>query len=190
MQISRRKSRYGKSYGLVPDYFADSVTDIDFRELKRLGIRYIALDVDQTLGHNHASELTPDVTKFLTDQVAAGRIEGIAIASNSFRDLTKIAGTLDAQIVRASVLVRKPRKCYYARLLSLMGCSPNEIAMVGDRLLTDILGGNRSGLTTVLVRPSGPELLIDKLVLRQFWGKQYLRRHRGRTANRSTIEVR
>lgn len=34
-----------------------------------------------------------------------------------------------------------------------MGLAPNETIMVGDQLMTDVYGGNRQGLYTVLVLP-------------------------------------
>lgn len=32
-----------------------------------------------------------------------------------------------------------------------MGLKPHEVAMIGDRPLSDILGGIRAGMTTILV---------------------------------------
>ncbi len=34
-----------------------------------------------------------------------------------------------------------------------MNLSPNEVVVVGDQLFTDVLGGNRTGLHTILVVP-------------------------------------
>ena len=34
-----------------------------------------------------------------------------------------------------------------------MGCTSAETAIVGDQIFTDILGGNRAGVTTLLVEP-------------------------------------
>lgn len=177
MQISRRKQKFGKSFGLVPDYFADSLLTVDYNVLKRSGVKFVALDVDQTMTHNHAMTLTNDMIGFFKAKLSDGTLEGIFIASNSRRDLSGIAAALNAGIIRATSTTRKPGKNYYKKLLDAAGCSPAEIAMIGDRLLTDVLGGNRAGLFTILVDPTGPDLFIDRLLLRRFWGRQYLRRH-------------
>jgi predicted HAD superfamily phosphohydrolase YqeG len=34
-----------------------------------------------------------------------------------------------------------------------MEVKPAEVAVIGDQIFTDVLGGNRSGLYTILVKP-------------------------------------
>lgn len=179
MQASRRRRKYGKSHGLVPDYFADSVRSIDYGLLQEHGVRFIALDVDQTLTHNHELRLTEEAADFLNQQVRHGMIEGIFIASNSRRNLDEMAEMVRAGRVRATRLIRKPGRRYYRRLLELAKCRPGEIAMVGDRLFTDILGGNRAGMMTIMVNPYGPDLWIDRMTRMRSLETRYLKRHRG-----------
>lgn len=178
MQISRSRRNNGKAQGLVPDYFADGVMDIDFSALRDAGIRTVALDVDQTLADHQGIAVTPRIAEYLNQLVADGIIEELIIASNSVRDLSAFTGTLSAKIVVASRTIRKPMRRYFGKVCEVAGREPQEIAMVGDRIFTDIMGGNRAGLVTVLVAPHGPDMLFDRLVLRRFWGKMYLGRHR------------
>ena len=44
-----------------------------------------------------------------------------------------------------------------ARVIESLALEPHHVAMVGDRLFTDVLCGNRLGLYTVLVRPVGED---------------------------------
>jgi hypothetical protein len=178
MQISRPREDNGKANGLVPDYFSDGVLNIDFNTLREQGVRKVALDVDQTLAHHQGIEVTPEIAEYLNKQVADGVIEEIIIASNSLRDLSAFSERLDAKIVVASARVRKPRRKYFDEVCRVAGCKPNEMAMVGDRVLTDILGGNKAGFVTVLVAPHGPDMWLDRLILRRFWGARYLKRHK------------
>lgn len=178
MQPSRRRRAQGKSHGFVPDYFAASVDTIEYETLRRQGVRYIALDVDQTLTHNRAMQLDEHVADALNGLVRAGVIDGIFIASNSRRNLDEVAGILRAQRVRATRLIRKPGKHYYRRLMRLAKCVPQEIAMIGDRLFTDVLGGNRAGLVTIMVDPNGPDMWLDRLTRLRKIEKRYLKRHR------------
>ncbi len=61
----------------------------------------------------------------------------------------------------------KPRRGALRRALSVMGTAPETTALVGDQLFTDILGGNRLGLYTILVRPqSRKEFVLTRLVRR------------------------
>jgi putative hydrolase of the HAD superfamily len=57
----------------------------------------------------------------------------------------------------------KPSTRIFEYAMGEVGLDPSECVMVGDRLDTDILGGNRAGMTTVLMRtvreqePAGDE---------------------------------
>jgi len=49
------------------------------------------------------------------------------------------------------VIIGKPEPVLFEMALQAMGCRPDHTAMLGDRLETDILGGQRAGLKTILV---------------------------------------
>jgi 4-nitrophenyl phosphatase len=65
------------------------------------------------------------------------------------------AGAVLAAIEVASgvkpVVMGKPEPGLFTAALGRIGASPQETAIIGDRLETDILGGQRCGLTTILV---------------------------------------
>jgi uncharacterized protein len=73
------------------------------------------------------------------------------------RDLKTLKEDVGASgVVHPSGVLAKPFAVYYRRALKTHGLQPNEVAMVGDRYLQDILGGNGAGLWTILVRRLGP----------------------------------
>jgi len=43
------------------------------------------------------------------------------------------------------------------KVINNSGFKLNEIAIIGDQILTDIVGGNKMGITTVLVNPSSDD---------------------------------
>lgn len=174
---STELARYGAS-ALMPDFFADSILDIDFAALRKLGVRYLVLDVDHTLAAYRAIELSPPVVAFLRQLRARRLIDRLYIASNSRRDLQPIARSIGAEIVRPGRLQRKPSRAFYRKLLRTIGCRPAEAVMVGDKLINDVWGGNRAGMYTVLVKPIGPDILIDRILLRRYWGERFLRKRR------------
>ena len=47
----------------------------------------------------------------------------------------------------------KPRKKNFIKILDLYKYDLSEVAIIGDQLVTDIYGGNKVGITTVLVNP-------------------------------------
>ena len=65
------------------------------------------------------------------------------------------AGAVQAAITAATgvspVIVGKPEPTMLSIGLRLLGCAPQEAAIVGDRLDTDIVGGQRAGMVTILV---------------------------------------
>jgi 4-nitrophenyl phosphatase len=65
------------------------------------------------------------------------------------------AGAFQAAITAATgikpLIVGKPEPTMVSIGLRLLGCAPQEAAMVGDRLDTDVVGGQRAGVVTILV---------------------------------------
>jgi uncharacterized protein len=51
----------------------------------------------------------------------------------------------------------KPRRSALRRVLAELKLPHQEVALIGDRLFTDVIAGNRLGLFTVLVKPIDPQ---------------------------------
>lgn len=49
----------------------------------------------------------------------------------------------------------KPSVKGFRRAMEQAGAGPEETAMLGDKLLTDVLGARRSGITALMVEPLG-----------------------------------
>jgi HAD superfamily phosphatase (TIGR01668 family) len=60
------------------------------------------------------------------------------------------ATPLDLKFVHQA---RKPRNAPFRKAMSMLGLSGQETIVVGDQMMTDVYGGNRMGLFTVLVLP-------------------------------------
>ena len=48
---------------------------------------------------------------------------------------------------------KKPRKNKFLTVLKTFDYDLSEVAIIGDQLMTDIYGGNKVGITTILVNP-------------------------------------
>jgi hypothetical protein len=135
---------------LRPTYLIDGdITDIDLAAFKQDGIKGIVLDLDSTLIAPRAGLLTEAAAKWLADACADFKI---AVVSNNKRDeyIRKVANHLSIPVYgRAG----KPGCNTLLTVLSKMGIKPKEAVLVGDRPLTDILGGQRAGMKTALVYP-------------------------------------
>ena len=89
----------------------------------------------------------------------------MCVASNTRnnRRLEQLARDLQIDFVKGVV---KPRRGGLTRAMAAIGTTPSNTAVIGDQIFTDVLGGNRTGLLTILVRP------IDK---REFFGTRISR---------------
>jgi putative hydrolase of the HAD superfamily len=71
------------------------------------------------------------------------------------REILKDVGILDffdAVVVSTDVGCSKPDERIFRIALEKLGVEPNEAIMVGNRISTDILGGNKTGMKTVLLK--------------------------------------
>jgi len=62
-----------------------------------------------------------------------------------------IMAFLEAATEQKPLIIGKPETGIYRQALALLGATPDETVMLGDRLETDILGGHRAGLKTICV---------------------------------------
>lgn len=145
-----------------PSSFAESIFDIDFVGLKARGIKGVLFDLDNTLvprGERVASE----ELKIWIKTVLALGIK-ICIISNNWTARGKaIADALGVPLVAKAL---KPRRRAFYQALHILGTKPSETAVVGDQLFTDILGGNRLNLYTILVPPTSSSDMVHTKVLR------------------------
>jgi HAD superfamily phosphatase (TIGR01668 family) len=150
---------------LCPRYTATALELITPAWLGAAGIRAVILDMDNTLVAWHEEDIRPEVESWIASLREAGF--QLCVASNTHRPrrLRRLAGRLQ---VLCAPRVAKPRRGGFLRAMAAMGAAPGETAVVGDQVLTDIWGGNRCGLLTLLVSPLSPrEFVGTRLVSRQ-----------------------
>jgi HAD superfamily phosphatase (TIGR01668 family) len=141
----------------------DSIYDINLSHLKLMGIKGIITDLDNTLLAWHSSEITPTVEQWISDV----RNEGLKIAivsNNSTARVEELSAQLGGVICIAKAI--KPRRGAFRSIAGQFNLAPHEIAVVGDQLFTDVLGGNRSGMYTILVNPISKQEFIGTKIMR------------------------
>ncbi len=133
----------------VPAHAAESLHMIDLNRLWSGGKRLILLDVDHTIVKWKAEEFAPEIL----DWVAAAKTMGfdLCIISNTRRParLGRLSEKLDISTVRGRF---KPSRAMFRLALIKFKRKPEEAVMIGDQLITDILGANRSGIHAIWVR--------------------------------------
>ena len=168
----------------LPHWMVRHFLEIDFVKLAQLGIRYLCLDVDNTLLPQTAEKIDSAVVRRLQEIRANGLVRDLCLLSNiiwtrgerRFR-LMRLARDLEIPLVYgASFWTRKPSGRPFQWALSSMGALPGETAMVGDQIFSDVVGGNRMGLFTILVRPMSGDHWTTTLVGRR-WSEALFFRH-------------
>nr|WP_240495890.1 YqeG family HAD IIIA-type phosphatase [Thermoanaerobacterium sp. R66] len=138
---------------LIPDMYANSIYDIDFENLKKRGITSLIFDIDNTLVPQKV--LNPDrkvinLFKFLKSK----GFKVCLISNNTTKRVNNF--TKDTGVKGISWAI-KPRKSAFYKALEMLDSTPDETAIIGDQIFTDIFGGHRVGLFTILVRPLSSE---------------------------------
>ncbi len=147
-----------------PTLQADHVTDITSDFLAERGIRALILDLDNTLVPWHGREVDARISEWISELQRSGT--RLCIVSNTHRPgrLKDLAMRLGVQWVPSG---GKPRRRGFLRAMEAMESSVEVTAVIGDQVMTDIWGGNRCGLLTILVAPLSPrEFIGTKLISR------------------------
>jgi uncharacterized protein len=129
-----------------------SLAQLPLERLYQGRIKALILDVDRTLLPRHHSEMPAAMEQWLREAQQNLRVH---LFSNnpSKRRIGAVARQLDLPFTTSA---GKPRRSALRKVLAELGLPPHQVAMVGDRLFTDVLAGNRLGLFTVLVKPVDP----------------------------------
>lgn len=137
----------------VPDERVDSIYDIDLQRLKKEGIRGIITDLDNTLVGARDPLATPELLEWLTHVRDIG-LAVVIVSNNNRLRVSAFAEPIPLPYIHAA---RKPVGRSFRQALGLLGVQPHEAVMLGDQLLTDVFGGKRIGLRTILVTPISPK---------------------------------
>ncbi len=134
---------------LGPDRFAPRLHDVSLEALELAGIRGLIVDLDNTLLGFRETELQAEHLSWVAE--AHGRGMRIVMLSNNFSArVTGIAAQLGVDCFPNAL---KPLPFGFLRAKRAQGLRRREVAVVGDQLFTDVLGGKLCGMYTILTEP-------------------------------------
>ncbi|GGB49818.1 YqeG family HAD IIIA-type phosphatase [Fictibacillus barbaricus] len=133
----------------LPDQHVQNILDITPEMLVERGVKGIITDLDNTLVEWDRPEATPELIKWFTSIKEKGIL--ITIVSNNTQH--RVKSFSDPVGIPFIYSARKPMTKAFKRALKDMKLKDKEVVVIGDQLLTDVLGGNRLGLHTILVVP-------------------------------------
>ena len=134
---------------LYPNAYLKNVREITIEFLKENNIKALILDVDNTL---------IDYYKNLSEEniLWANKLKeyGIKlyILSNSNKK-EKVKNVSEKLGVPYEYFAKKPFKKGFLKIQKILDIRSENIGVVGDQIFTDIIGGNRCNMYTILVDP-------------------------------------
>lgn len=137
------------SFWPVPDVMKDDIYQITPRMFTNRGIRFIMLDVDNTIAPYTINEASPRLKAWVEDMKKAG-IELFILSNNKGERPAVFAEALGLEYVKKAW---KPFTKVAKAVLEEKGVSPAEAAIIGDQIYTDTCCGKWTGVFTVLVHP-------------------------------------
>lgn len=133
----------------LPNEHVKTIFDIHPALLRKKGIKGIITDLDNTLVAWDVKDATPEVIQWF-EQMKEQDIKVTIISNNKQERVKLFSEPLDTPFVFSA---RKPLSQAFKSAAKEMKLKKEEIVVIGDQLLTDVLGGNFAGFHTILVVP-------------------------------------
>lgn len=149
---------------LLPQAHVNTIYEIDLAELRKQGVKGIITDLDNTLVGADEPLATPELVAWLKEVEQSGF--KVMIVSNNRKD--RVAAFADPLSIPYIYRARKPYIRAFRKALKKLDLSARESVVVGDQLMTDVLGANRMGIHTIWVKPIALQA--------EGWGTKFNRR--------------
>ncbi len=134
----------------IPNMYKKDILDIDYSRLKEQGISTLMFDLDNTVALIDEDELPKKVHKLFSK---LKEDFNIIIISNNFKSrIEAFCKPFNTPFVS---LAMKPLPFCFSKMKKKYNLKKEEMCMIGDQLITDILGANKFGIYTILVDPLG-----------------------------------
>lgn len=156
----------------LPNLYVNDLSEISLELLKEKGIKGLILDLDNTLVAWNQYELPLQTVSWVRKAKEMRFL--VFIVSNALEERVQhFSWTLGVPGISKA---QKPRRSALRSAVLRMNLSLSEVAVIGDQVLTDVWGGNRLGIYTILVRPLNPKeffftrlgRMFERMVLRRF----------------------
>lgn len=136
------------SFSLLPVLITDALTDLTPELLRGQNIRLLMMDFDNTIVPYTTDVPTREMADWLRNMLESDIL--LCVVSNSHNDRVKIF--CEKYGLPCITHAGKPGTKGIRECLEQFEIPAEEAALVGDQIYTDTIGGNRAGVTTILVR--------------------------------------
>jgi HAD superfamily phosphatase (TIGR01668 family) len=139
-------------FSLIPDQVLDQYTDVTAQYLRSRGVKLLLCDLDYTLAPRSVARPDGQVLDWV-HAMQEGGIEVMILSNN--RSSARVETFCKDMGITYVGHAGKPSKRGYREAMEKAGVTNRETAMLGDKLLTDVLGAKRSNILSLMVEPLG-----------------------------------
>lgn len=139
-----------------PNAYLKSVQEITIEFLRKNKIKALILDVDNTL-IDYYKNLKQETIEWAKELQGQGIKMYILSNTNKKEKVENVAKKLE---IEYEFFARKPLKRGFIKIQKKLNINNENIGVVGDQIFTDIIGGNRCNMFTILV---------DQVSKKDFW---------------------
>ncbi len=125
----------------APKKILNKYTDLNIQELIDCGFKIIFIDIDNTIAIPNSGDFTLEAKAFV-DSIKSSGIRPVIFSNNNKK---RVSSFIDGYNVDWHYLAMKPLPFAFWNACKKYDCKPNECVVLGDQLITDILGSNLSG---------------------------------------------
>ena len=159
----------------VPFAVAKSIYEIPMEFYKKLGIKYLMIDLDNTLDSYKLFKPTERSINYIKELQDSGIIP-IVVSNNRGKRVSSYANELNIEYVNSAA---KPFPCKLNKIINVRNIKREELLFVGDQMMTDVLATHfahvRIILTEKLVNEDQWTTHINRIFGRRI--RKYLAKH-------------
>ena len=134
---------------LYPKLYLKNIKEITIEILNKNNIKGLILDIDNTLV-DFDKKMLEGTEEWCNTLKSKGIKMCILSNTNKVHKVKQVAQILDLEYL---YFAHKPNKKGFKQAQEILKLNAENIAVVGDQVFTDVLGGNRSKMFTILTKP-------------------------------------
>ncbi|MGL5042859.1 MAG: YqeG family HAD IIIA-type phosphatase [Culicoidibacterales bacterium] len=164
---------------LSPDYYFTSIYDIPMEFFKLHNISVILADLDNTLVDDEQHNRPVLFDRWFAD-LSNNDITLIIVSNN--RKRKRVANFVNTLPIEWHHFARKQNGKLFTKIITQSTIDKQHFVAIGDRVTTDIIGGNKAGITTILTAPIVPDKNVFIRLIRAF-EKKFIPPHSEKRGN-------
>lgn len=132
---------------IIPDSYYKSIYEIDYNKLKNEQINTLLFDIDNTITYVDDVNV-PKETYELIEKLKKQNFKILLMSNNNENRVKPISEKLNLLAISNA---GKPDKKAYKNALKLIKSKKQNVAVIGDQILSDIVGAKKYGIKAILV---------------------------------------